>query len=215
MFYSYTKIDTPFKRDTEGSKKLIDNLFRDETVEFLANCQWYGTEKVDGMNIGIVWDGHSVSYQGRTTKAQLPNDLIKALDELFMGNVNEEMFEQLFGEKTVILYGEGYGGKVQRGGRYRPDCSFILFDIYMPNENIWLKREAIEEIAKTLNIDVVPILFTGSLYEAIEYIKSQPISKVANNNQTVIEGIVCKPMIDLLDRRNKRIITKVKVCDFC
>lgn len=212
--HKYTKIETPFNRDNDGSKLLIEGSYRNETVEFLSACQWYGTEKVDGTNIGIVWDGHSVSFQGRTEKAQIPPHLITALENLFLGNINEEIFEQLFGEKEVVLFGEGYGAGIQKGGIYRPDCSFILFDIYMPGENIWLRREAVEEIGKTLNIDVVPILYTGTLDGAVEFVKTKPFSKVAIPEDTVIEGIVCKPMVDLADRRGNRVIVKVKVCDF-
>ena len=57
----YTKIETIFERDMGGSKKLIEEKFRNETVEFLKYNQWICTEKIDGTNIGIVWDGHKVA----------------------------------------------------------------------------------------------------------------------------------------------------------
>ena len=34
----YLKIETPFERATDGSKKLIEGKFKNETVEYLANC---------------------------------------------------------------------------------------------------------------------------------------------------------------------------------
>ena len=63
---TYTKIETLFSRDMEGTKKLVEGDFRNETVEFLKDNEWVFTEKIDGSNIGIVWDGHQVSYQGST-----------------------------------------------------------------------------------------------------------------------------------------------------
>ena len=105
----YLKIETPFERATDGSKKLIEGKFRNETVEYLANSEWVFTEKIDGTNIGIVWDGHKVTYQGRTENAQIPAHLANKLVELFGGNSNEELFEQKFGDQPVILFGEGYG----------------------------------------------------------------------------------------------------------
>lgn len=63
----------------------------------------------------------------------------------------------------MILFGEGYGVKINGGGAYRPDVSFILFDVYLPAGNIWLKREAVEDIARTFNIDVVPIIMRGTI----------------------------------------------------
>lgn len=208
----YIKINTPFERDTEGTKKLIEGKFRNETVEYLKNNTWLCSEKIDGTNIGIVWDGHKVSFQGRTERAQIPAPLVNKLNELFGGTVNEEMFEQKFGEMNVILYGEGYGPKIQKGGGlYRDDVSFILFDVYLPDQNLWLKRDAVEDIAKSFGIDVVDIVLTGTLQEAVDFIKTKPKSHIGNAN---MEGLVCRPAIEMLDRMGRRVIIKIKVCDF-
>lgn len=208
----YTKIETIFERDMEGSKKLIEGKFRNETVEFLKDNQWICTEKVDGTNIGIVWDGHKVSYQGRTERAQIPAHLMNKLIEMFGGEINEELFEQKFGEMPVVLFGEGYGAKIQKGGvNYRSDVSFILFDVYLPEQNLWLKRDALEDIAKTFGIDVVPIVLTGTLHEAVDFVKQKPKSTIG---VAEMEGLVCKPAVDMLDRMGRRVIVKVKVRDF-
>lgn len=55
--YTYTKIETPFIRDMSGTKKLIEGVFRSEAVEFLSGNQWFFSEKTDGTNTGIYWDG--------------------------------------------------------------------------------------------------------------------------------------------------------------
>lgn len=207
----YTKVSAIYKRDMEGTKKLIEGQFCNETVEFLKDNQWACTEKIDGTNIGIVWDGHKVSYQGRTERAQIPAHLVSKLIEMFGGPVNEEIFEQKFGDMPVILFGEGYGAKIQSGGNYRNDQSFILFDVYLPNQRLWLKRDAVEDIAKTFNIEAVPIILTGTLDEAVAYVKSKPKSTIGTAN---MEGLVCKPVVDVLDRMGRRVIVKVKVKDF-
>lgn len=208
----YTKIETVFERDMEGTKKLIEGKFRNETVEFLKDNRWIGTEKIDGTNIGIVWDGHKVSYQGRTERAQIPAHLMNKLIEMFGGTVNEELFEQKFGEMQVILFGEGYGAKIQKGGgNYRSDVSFILFDVYLPEQNLWLKRDSVEDIAKTFGVDVVPIVYEGNIAGAVEFVKSKPKSTIGVAD---MEGIVCKPVVDMLDRMGRRLIVKIKVCDF-
>lgn len=207
----YTKIETPFERDMNGSKKLIEGKFRNETVEYLKDSQWICTEKIDGTNIGIVYDGHKVSYQGRTERAQIPTHLMNKLIELFGGDVNEELFEQKFGETPVILFGEGYGVKINNGGNYRSDVSFILFDVYLPDQNLWLKRDAIEDIAKAFNVDAVPIVMRGTIQEAVQFVKTKPKSTIGTAN---MEGLVCKPEVDLLDRMGRRVMVKIKVKDF-
>lgn len=208
----YTKIETVFERDTKGTKKLLEGKFRNETVEYLKDNRWIGTEKIDGTNIGIVWDGHNVSYQGRTERAQIPAYLMEKLMELFGGTVNEELFEQKFGEMPVILFGEGYGAKIQKvGSQYRSDISFILFDIYLPKQDLWMKRDAVEDIARTFGIDAVPIVYEGDLAGAVQFVKGKPKSTIGTVD---MEGIVCKPAVDVLDRMGNRLIVKIKVCDF-
>lgn len=209
----YTKIKTIYKRDMDGTKKLIDGAFADETVEFLKDLPWVCTEKIDGTNIGVVWDGHRVTYQGRTERAQIPAHLMTKLLELFGGDANEEIFEQKFGEMPVIMFGEGYGTKIQKcGGDYRPDVSFILFDVYLPEQNLWMKRDSIEDIARSFNIDAVPVIMTAPLADAVAFVKGKPKSTIGTAN---MEGLVCKPLVDVLDRRGNRLIVKVKVQDFC
>lgn len=209
----YLKIDTPFERDMDGTKKLIEGKFRNETVEYLKDNVWVWTEKIDGTNIGVVWDGHSVSFQGRTEKAVIPKPLHEKLESMFCGTTNEEIFEQMFGEKQFILFGEGYGNKIQKcGAEYIPDdCSFILFDVYAVDRGIWLERENVESIAKSLSIDVVPIVNEGTIGQAVAFVKSRPISNIG---KAQMEGVVCRPKVEVLDRQGKRLIVKIKACDF-
>ncbi len=211
--YKYTKIETIYMRDIEGTKQLIEGSFRSDAIEFLKDLEWYGTEKIDGTNIGIYWDGHSISFQGRTERAQIPADLINKLTEMFLNVETEELFEQTFGEKPVVLFGEGYGAKIQKGGgNYIPDgVSFILFDVYMPESNTWLRRDAIEDIGRTFGVDVVPIVYRGNLAGAVEFVKSHPMSTIG---KAEMEGIVCKPAYELLDRNGSRVIVKIKWEDF-
>ena len=125
----------------------------------------------------------------------------------------EEMLEQMFGEKEVIFFGEGYGAKIQKsGGNYiSDDCSFILFDIYVPYSDTWLNRTSIEDIGRSLGIDVVPVIFVGPLCGAVSYVKGHPKSTIGTAN---MEGLVCRPMVDVYDRTHKRVVVKIKVCDF-
>lgn len=62
------------------------------------------------------------------------------------------------------------------------------------------------------DVDVVPIVRIGSLYDAVEFVKTSPASII--NPKHEMEGVVCRPKCELLDRTGKRIIVKVKVHDF-
>lgn len=207
----YTKIDTIFERDLNRTKKLIEGKFRDKTVEFLKDNEWICTEKIDGMNIGIVWDGYAVSYQGRTERAEIPTGLLNTLEECFGGSINEELFEQKFGAIPVILFGEGYGRRIQKRN-YVLKPQFILFDVYLPEKDLWMERTSIEDIAQTFNIEAVPIVMRGTLQEAVDFVKTKPKSIL--NSDIDMEGLVCKPAVDILSRVGKRMIVKIKTEDF-
>ena len=131
------------------------------------------------------------------------------LTDTFSSMEAEEMFEQKFGETDVILFGEGYGPGIQKGGAYRDDVSFILFDVQIGDT--WLKRDSVEDIATAFGIDIVPIIFIGNLQQAVDYVKTKPKSTIGTAN---MEGLVGRPMVEMKDRMGKRVIVKIKVCDF-
>lgn len=207
---TYNKIETLYNRDMEGSKKLIEGDFRNETVKFLKDVTWQFTEKIDGTNIRIMWDGHKITYGGRTERASIPAHLMNKLVELFGSEETEQLFEQIFGENEVILFGEGYGAKIQGcGGLYRSDVSFILFDV-MINGN-YQPRESVELTAKQFGLEIVPIIFEGDLEMGVEYVKGKPMSTIG---KAPMEGLVARPKVELLDRCGNRLIVKIKVRDF-
>jgi hypothetical protein len=205
----YNKIDTLYKRDMEGSKKLLEGEFRNPTVEFLKDNVWTFTEKIDGTNIRVYWDGHKVQFGGRTERAQIPSDLVNYLNSVFGTNEAEQIFEEKFGETEVILFGEGYGPKIQNGGNYRNDVSFIMFDVLIAGN--YQPRESVEDIAKAFGIDIVPIIFEGTIQEGVDFVKGHPDSTIGTAK---MEGLVGRPKIEMRDRCGKRVIVKIKWEDF-
>ena len=205
----YHKIETVFNRSTDGDKRLIWGDYRNETVEYLANNIWQFTEKIDGTNIRIHWDGHNVEIGGRTDRAQIPKHLMDYLSATFLTPEVEELFEQTYGEKDVMLFGEGYGAKIQNGGDYRSDVSFILFDVLIGDN--WQSRELVEATAKMFGIDVVPIVLEGTIGDGIDYVMQHNNSTIG---KAVMEGVVGRPKVEMKDRLGNRIIVKIKWKDF-
>ena len=205
----YHKIETVFNRSTDGDKRLIWGDYRNATVEYLADNIWQFTEKIDGTNIRIHWDGHNVEIGGRTDRAQIPKHLMDYLSATFLTPEVEELFEQTYGEKDVMLFGEGYGAKIQNGGDYRSDVSFILFDVLIGDN--WQSREWVEATAKMFNVDVVPIVLEGTIGDGIDYVMQHNNSTIGN---AVMEGVVGRPKVEMKDRLGNRIIVKIKWKDF-
>ena len=90
--------------------------------------------------------------------------------------------------------------------------SFILFDVYDLENEIYLDRPNVEDIAKTFGIEVVDVVMIGSVEEAIKFIRTKPKSHIGNAD---MEGLVGRPIVEIRDRLGHRIITKVKARDFC
>lgn len=200
----YTKINTLFKRDER--KVIMPNEFSEDVFAFLRPCLWVWTEKVDGTNVRVHWDGEKLTFGGRTDNAQMPTFLLEVLQEDF----KPELFAETFGSSDVTIYGEGYGPKIQKGAHYSDMHHFIMFDIRIGD---WfLERENMENIAIKFGIDVVPIVYKATIDEAITDVAGGYLESRWRGAR--IEGLVGKPSVELKTRRGERIITKIKVKDF-
>lgn len=207
----YQKIQTVFLRDPETKyKTLLEGTWAKPEFELLKDINWICTEKIDGTNIRIMWDGENLRFGGKTDNTHIPAHLLSTLQDLF----SEEKMKSCFEDASeVCLYGEGYGRKIQKGGNYLPDrTDFILFDVKVGN--FWLSREANEDIAEKLGINIVPIMGVMTLSEAVEIVKEGFKSTIAENKEYIAEGLIMKPVTELYSRRGERVISKVKYKDF-
>ncbi len=207
----YHKIENVFKRD-EKTHKLIPGAWKTAEFEYLKDLEWDCTEKIDGTNIRVLYNDsenplHPLEFRGRTDMAQIPPHLHQKLGEMF----NYFKLQEVLEDTPACLYGEGYGVKIQKdGGDYIPDgVGFILIDIRIGRW--WIRRVDLEEIARKLEIPIVPLIDRCTLCEAVELVRDGFDSQM---RPTAPEGIVCKPVVDLLSRSGARIITKIKGRDF-
>ena len=207
----YHKINTIFKRDLKG--KILYGEWSRPEFEYLKDLPWRATEKIDGTNIRVIWDGKTITYGGKTDKADpLQPQLLARLNELFGGK--EELFTELFKDAPVTLFGEGYGNRIQAvGKRYIPDNNdFVLFDINIGGW--WLRDEDLMELANKLCVRTVPYFGLLTLIDALDLIEGIDLtSEISFDKSLPIEGFVLKPLVDLRARSGERIITKIKVKD--
>src|SRR3990167_5629809 len=94
----YHKIMSLFKRNMEGDKKFIIGEWTTPEIEYLKDQDWTWTEKVDGTNIRVMWNGKEVVFGGRSDDAQLYTPLLLRLQELFMRMEPRKLFAESFGE---------------------------------------------------------------------------------------------------------------------
>jgi hypothetical protein len=202
----YHKIQTVWLRDPETNHRtLIEGAWAKPEFEYLANLSWTFTEKVDGTNIRIILNGSGdFDLGGKTDNAQLPSFLVGRLRAIADKAKSA-------GLADMILYGEGYGAKIQKGGgNYIADrADFVLFDVLAGD--IWLERENVEDISANIEVGIVPIVGRGTLLDAIAATR-----KGFNSSwgEFTAEGLVMRPGVELKNRRGERVITKIKTKDF-
>ena len=206
MTQQYHKIQTVFKRDPDTKfKTLLEGEYSLPEFEYLRDNEWVWTEKVDGTNIRVMWDGEKVVFGGKTDRAQIPANLFQRLQELFP----TDFFKGLE-LPPMTLYGEGFGTRIQKGGgNYIPTgVSFCLFDVFC---SMWLERDSVLDIGTKLAIPVVPVIGRGTLDQMVEIVR---FGFDSYWGEFEAEGLVARPSTELLTRRGKRIITKLKCKDF-
>ena len=205
----YHKIETLFERDPTtfvvDPSKLKSPVLR--TIR-----EWDVTEKIDGTNIRVILsDAGEVSFGGRSNNAQIPGELVQHLVRTFQRDSLKAALWVDGVPTGAILFGEGYGPGIQKGGGlYRPDKSFILFDVLVAGK-WWLDRKAVDDVACKLGIDAVPYLGRMTLESIVALVQPSFPSKLG---AATAEGVVARPIETLFDRRMKRIVIKLKTKDF-
>jgi hypothetical protein len=219
----YPSIPNVFQRNAETFKLKLGE-WSSPALAFAANGLWEATEKVDGMNVRVVFTGESTPpcVFGRTDKAHLTPAIVAAVQKQFNVYRLLDKFPNASYEAPVVFYGEAYGGNINNGKQYRDDYGFILFDIVAKDR--WLFRQSsVRAIANELGLSVVPVVMRGTLPQIVQYVTTtvqqgrfnSVVAGIMGRFDTQMEGVVCRPTgCDLFDQRGERLICKIKARDF-
>lgn len=200
----YHKIETLYERDMATFKVQAGKL-KNPVYGIIKSWRW--TEKIDGTNIRVIWQDGKLTFGGKTDNAHIHADLIKYLYEMFSGPAMAAAFPEA---PLVVLYGEGYGAGIQKGGgAYSATKKFILFDVKVGEW--WLSHENVCGVAQKLGIDVVPDFGDMTLEEATEIVRNGFPSRIGTQQA---EGLVGRPIEALFDKKGSRLIVKLKTSDF-
>lgn len=202
----YHKIETLYERDEKSFRIKPELILKNRVYGLLKSWRW--TEKIDGTNIRVMWRDGKLTFGGKTDNAQIHADLIKYLYETFDPARMADAFPDA--PDGVVLYGEGYGAGIQKGGGlYSATKKFILFDVRVGEW--WLSQENVNDVAAKLSIDVVPDFGDMTLEEATELVRRGFPSRVGTGQA---EGLVGRPIEALFDKKGHRLIVKLKTKDF-
>ena len=214
----YHKIETLYERD-ETTFKVKPGVLKNRTYSLIKT--WHWTEKIDGTNIRCIWQAleGKLTFGGKTDNALIHADLIKHLYE----TVSVDKLKVVFPDVTAIIYGEGYGAGIQKGGGYSPTKKFIVFDVLVITQESllgrdvkhrwWLNWESTCDVASKLGLDVVPDFGDMTLDEATAFVRQGFPSRL-NGGVVQAEGLVGRTAEPLFDKKGARLIVKLKTKDF-
>lgn len=200
---AYHHIESPtilIKKDGKFTKKRSLTEFSSETFGLLKNYLWCVKRKYDGTNMRIYWDGNRAVWNGKTNKFAPTEEITKYMDNL----IAEEVFEEVFGRKEVMIFGELMGEKIQGNELGLGGLNLVVFDIKI--NGIWLDFDGVSAIAGQMGLEVCATESHGTLEHLIERVRS--------GRYKDFEGIVAEPVGRLKDHKGDRIICKIKNKDY-
>lgn len=124
------------------------------------SIEWMATEKVHGANMSIYCDGENISYASRSGMVgwleqsmnvgffnadAVVRDLSESIKKLAKSALNSLMVlgysDEQLSKSYVVVYGELYGGSVQKKMPYGESQKFIAFDFVIVTDDVEYTKE--------------------------------------------------------------------------
>jgi len=144
--------------------------------------------------------------------------------EYLKTHFDEATMQVTFGERDSIIFGEGYGGKIQNGSGYCKEQKFRIFDVLFGK--IWLETNEVAYLAKNLDIQTAPFLATISskelpktkdellnVFKKNHNINSSVVAMEDSISSVLPEGIIGKTSPQLFNKFGNRVMFKLKMRD--
>jgi hypothetical protein len=186
----------------------IDNLYKDPTVLLFKEC--WALEKLDGTGSKLVFKDNQLQFHSGGSKHETfvalfdPTKLAAKLLELGMEN------------KEVTLYGEAYGGKIQKMSEtYGKQLKFAGYDVNI--NGLWLSVPDAENIFKALELEFVYYSKISTNMEEVDKARDADSQQAIRNgcgSGKIMEGVILRPLIEVRLNNGARIIAKHKRAEF-
>lgn len=148
----------------------------------------------------------NVSYFSGGVSQNAFEDVVKGIVEKNLSSADLPI------DIPIFIYGEAYGGSCQKMSRvYGPDLKFVVFDVKIGE--IWLNVPNAEDVAKKLGLEFVHYELIDAEIEEINAQRDSPSVQSERNgvgNKDWKEGIVLRPLQELIKSNGKRVISKHK-----
>lgn len=178
----------------------INNLYKDQDILMFKEC--YAMEKIHGTSAHIAYQDGKLRF--------------------FSGGCSHERFVELFDEDfleeklapivDVVIYGEAYGGKIQKmSNTYGKEIRFVAFDVKI--NDMWLSVPDAANFVKEVGLEFVDYVKVPTDVERLNFERDRPSVQAVRNgcgNDCVREGVVLRPLTELTKNNGSRIMSKHK-----
>jgi len=212
---TYQKIPTLYKRDPKTGK--VKEEYSAPLYKYLEGLEWVFTEKIDGTNLRIYWDGYNLKFLGRTDDTNWAEAQIEYLNTTFNHEGFKGLIEEKFGSKPLVLFGELFGAVgncriMDYGSHYNPNGYGVrFFDVKIAGK--YLAYTNARGFITDLGQEFVPEVFRGDLSEGKIQLLKLPSTSVGKPH-LIVEGFVAQPLMQIYNEKKERVIVKTRIEDF-
>lgn len=182
----------------------IENLYANKDILMFKEC--YAMEKIHGSSAHISLKENQINFSAG-------GESHERFVKLFPEDLKEKMGLYAY---DVVIYGEVYGSKCQgMKDTYGNDLKFVVFDIQIAG--VWLPVPEAESMAKNLGLEFVFYEKVSTDLEALDAQRDLDSVQAYRNGMGMgkkREGVVLRPLIEVIKADGNRVICKHKRDDF-
>lgn len=186
----------------------IDNLYKNQDILLFREC--YALEKIHGTSAHVKYvRGEGVTFYSGGEKHE-------RFAALFDSDALRRIFDEDVGADEVTVYGEAYGGKQQGMSKtYGTELRFVVFDVRMGK--CWLSVPKAEDVCLKLGLEFIAYAKVLADVTALDAERDKPSTQSVRNGvegEHIREGVVLRPLIEVIKNNGARIIAKHKRVEF-
>jgi len=181
------------------------------------NKTFYMSEKLDGSSITLYYLKDEMYGKPAGTFGMCSRNIEFAKPEgeekvsafwnaVIKYNIEEKLREY---NQNICIQGELIGPGIQKNKYKLEDFQIYLFNAYDVVTQRYLPLSKLQEVARALNLNTVPILKEFELNHSVDELVNLSTSPSVLNPNTLREGIVCRPIDNSSDEYTGRASFKV------
>ena len=188
----------------------INNLYKQKDIMLFKEC--YSMEKIHGTSAHVCLKNNNIDF---FSGGESYDKFIRLFEPVIL----EEKIRAI-GEKNITFFGEAYGGSQQgMSETYGKNLKFIVFDICIDyGDSIkWLSVPEAEAMAISVGLEFVPYEKVETTIEELNRQMMLPSAQAKRNGimeDKKREGVVLRPLQEMINCYGERVISKHKRDDF-